>query len=198
MRPSAFCAVTPHADGVALVDLLQDVGLLVGAADERAAAAVRVAAPPGVVVVGRAPRPRAFLGGERRTDLRRARDRGRLRVRRPGLGRGSFRCRYRRAWPRRTRPSGPGAPAVRACACVVSWVSPLCCLSFRAQQGGGYPLPTRANRRAGHASRFPYRLPSTAQLRGRAFGRRRADSNRCTRLCRPLPNHSATSPGGAS
>ena len=25
--------------------------------------------------------------------------------------------------------------------------------------------------------------------------RRRADSNRCTRLCRPLPNHSATSPG---
>ena len=28
--------------------------------------------------------------------------------------------------------------------------------------------------------------------------RRRADSNRCTRLCRPLPNHSATSPGGAS
>src|SRR5205823_3178338 len=25
--------------------------------------------------------------------------------------------------------------------------------------------------------------------------RRRADSNRCTRLCRPLPNHSATAPG---
>src|SRR4026207_278238 len=24
--------------------------------------------------------------------------------------------------------------------------------------------------------------------------RRRADSNRCTRLCRPLPNHSATAP----
>ena len=26
--------------------------------------------------------------------------------------------------------------------------------------------------------------------------RRRADSNRCTRLCRPLPNHSATAPPG--
>ena len=26
--------------------------------------------------------------------------------------------------------------------------------------------------------------------------RRRPDSNRCTRLCRPLPNHSATSPDG--
>ena len=26
-------------------------------------------------------------------------------------------------------------------------------------------------------------------------GRRRADSNRCARLCRPLPNHSATAPG---
>ena len=30
-----------------------------------------------------------------------------------------------------------------------------------------------------------------------ALKRRRADSNRCTRLCRPLPNHSATSPGGS-
>ena len=28
--------------------------------------------------------------------------------------------------------------------------------------------------------------------------RRRADSNRCTRLCRPLPNHSATAPRGSS
>ena len=31
-------------------------------------------------------------------------------------------------------------------------------------------------------------------LRPDAQERRRADSNRCTRLCRPLPNHSATSP----
>ncbi len=32
-------------------------------------------------------------------------------------------------------------------------------------------------------------------LRELSESRRRADSNRCTRLCRPLPNHSATSPG---
>ena len=31
----------------------------------------------------------------------------------------------------------------------------------------------------------------------REVSRRRADSNRCTRLCRPLPNHSATAPGQA-
>ena len=37
----------------------------------------------------------------------------------------------------------------------------------------------------GRVSSFPYRSK-----------RRRADSNRCTRLCRPLPNHSATSPAG--
>ncbi len=28
--------------------------------------------------------------------------------------------------------------------------------------------------------------------------RRRAESNRCTRFCRPLPSHSATSPSGSS
>ena len=35
---------------------------------------------------------------------------------------------------------------------------------------------------------------SSGELRSR---RRRADSNRCTRLCRPLPNHSATAPRAA-
>ena len=177
MRPSAFCAVTLTRMVFALIDLLQDVRLLVGAADERAAPAVRVAAPPGVVVVGRVACPRAFLGGERRADLRRACDRWAAACSSAGPWSRRFRCPFRRAWPRRARPSGPGAPAVRACACVVSWVSPLC-WSFRAQQGGGYPLATLVNRSAAlpHASLTGLR--ATAQLRGRAFARRRADPSR--------------------
>ena len=47
------------------------------------------------------------------------------------------------------------------------------------------PRVARREPSRGRVSSFPYRSK-----------RRRADSNRCTRLCRPLPNHSATSPGG--
>jgi hypothetical protein len=39
----------------------------------------------------------------------------------------------------------------------------------------------------------PWRAPNCPWRR-----RRRADSNRCTRLCRPLPNLSATAPGAAN
>ena len=46
------------------------------------------------------------------------------------------------------------------------------------------PPVARREPSRGRVSSFPYRSK-----------RRRADSNRCTRLCRPLPNHSATSPG---
>lgn len=39
----------------------------------------------------------------------------------------------------------------------------------------------------------------SAESRLRRLTRRRlADSNRCTRLCRPLPSHSAKSPEGRS
>ena len=49
---------------------------------------------------------------------------------------------------------------------------------------------------------YPTRKPSTRTLSEyrckRGVPRRRADSNRCTRLCRPLPNLSATAPRGSS
>ena len=45
--------------------------------------------------------------------------------------------------------------------------------------------------------RVRQRDPAAARDRlSQALRRRRPESNRCARLCRPLPNHSATSPGG--
>ena len=48
---------------------------------------------------------------------------------------------------------------------------------------GHRPRRARLRERAGRSPLLPW-----------AQGRRRADLNRCTRLCRPLPNPSATSP----
>ena len=54
----------------------------------------------------------------------------------------------------------------------------------------------RGERGASLGRRRPPRIRSDPHRRERSSQRRRrADSNRCTRLCRPLPNHSATSPG---
>ena len=52
---------------------------------------------------------------------------------------------------------------------------------------GHRPRRARLRERAGRSPLLPW-----------AQGRRRADLNRCTRLCRPLPNPSATSPRPAS
>ncbi len=61
--------------------------------------------------------------------------------------------------------------------------------------GWGSPGQERSWRPAGSgpdpAPRWIWNQSSRALV---ASSRRRAESNRCTRLCRPLPNHSATSP----
>ena len=148
-----------HADAerVPLVDLLQEVRPLARAADQRAAPAVLVAAPPCVVVVGRAAGPRALAGGERPADLRRSADGGRLRVRRP-RGRG----RDARPRPAEHDPDDAGGERERdercqpAC-CSCSWVSPLRWVCPQLDSTG---LPGAARREPVpcEGSRFPYRV----------------------------------------
>ena len=73
----------------------------------------------------------------------------------------------------------------------------LACLACRWQvQRGGTVHAARAAEwsAASGTSARGGGLGPAARARPDARGRRRADSNRCTRLCRPLPNHSATSP----
>ena len=63
----------------------------------------------------------------------------------------------------------------------------------RPRAGSGTPPPSRAaTARSGHVSRRLRPLASPNDRR-----RRRPESNWCARLCRPLPNHSATAPSRA-
>lgn len=74
--------------------------------------------------------------------------------------------------------------------------------------GPGLRKPRRSSRSTVSTRTEPMRVVRSARLRwtgtlaaspgartGRRPERRRPDSNWCTRLCRPLPSHSATAPG---
>src|SRR5439155_17607031 len=106
---------------------------------------------------------------------------------------------------------GPGVFVLVVCVCAAC----LCAVPWFV---GGVPLPRSLPASAGAALSastptmgamvlravivLPYRWTSNTPLtRGappgwQASERRRPESNRCTRLCRPLRSHSATAPGG--